>query len=411
MPGLQQAIPADGQGEGGTRERMKSLKIVTIVGARPQFIKAAPVSRALREAGHIEFLVHTGQHYDGNMSAVFFQELEIPEPDVNLGVGSGPHGWQTDQMLMRIEEVLLTEKPDWVLVYGDTNSTLAGALAAAKLHVPVGHIEAGLRSFNREMPEEHNRVLTDHCSKLLFCPTRTAVDNLAKEGITRGAHLVGDTMYDSVLQFAEIARQRSTILEDLGLEPKGYLLATLHRPSNTDIPENLRNILTAFFEIGKPLVFPAHPRTRRKIAELDGAFQAEPEMYNVRMIEPVGYLDMLVLEENAQLILTDSGGMQKESYFLETPCITLRNETEWLELLELGVNVLAGARKENIVREAAGMLDVELNFKGGLYGDGKARDLIVRQIIVATPPMRVQTEIKKHLNISRIGARNCTCDV
>jgi len=210
------------------------MKVVSVVGARPQFIKAAPMGKALRAAGHTEILVHTGQHYDDEMSAVFFRDLEIPEPNYNLGVGSGPHGWQTGQMLIRIEEVLLAEKPDWVLVYGDTNSTLAGALAAVKLRIPLAHVEAGLRSFNREMPEEHNRVLTDHCSDLLFCPTQTAVDNLAREGITQGVHLVGDTMYDAVLQFAEVARQRSTILQDLELEPKGYLLATVHRPYNTD---------------------------------------------------------------------------------------------------------------------------------------------------------------------------------
>ena len=204
------------------------MKVLSIVGARPQFIKAAPVGKALRATGHTEVLVHTGQHYDDEMSAVFFRELDIPEPDYNLGVGSGPHGWQTGQMLIHLEEVLLAEKPDWVLVYGDTNSTLAGALAAVKLHIPLAHVEAGLRSFNREMPEEHNRVLTDHCSDLLFCPTQTAVNNLAKEGIAQGVHLVGDTMYDAVLQFAETARQRSTILQDLGLKPKGYLLATIH---------------------------------------------------------------------------------------------------------------------------------------------------------------------------------------
>jgi len=304
------------------------MKVVSVIGARPQFIKAAPVGQTLRAVDHTEVLVHTGQHYDDDMSAVFFRELEIPEPDYNLGVGSGLHGWQTGQMLIRIEEVLLAEKPDWVLVYGDTNSTLAGALAAVKLRAPLAHVEAGLRSFNREMPEEHNRVLTDHCSDLVFCPTQTAVDNLAREGITQGVHLVGDMMYDAVLQFAEIARQRSTILQDLGLEPKGYLVATVHRPYNTDVPENLRNILTAFLEIGEPIVFPVHPRTRRKIAQLDGTFGLERATRNVRMIEPVGYLDMLVLEQNARLILTDSGGMQKEAYFFSVPCVTLRPETE-----------------------------------------------------------------------------------
>ncbi|HEC35942.1 MAG TPA: UDP-N-acetylglucosamine 2-epimerase (non-hydrolyzing), partial [Anaerolineae bacterium] len=283
------------------------MKIASIVGARPQFIKAAPVSEALREAGHHEFLIHTGQHYDYGMSRVFFEELGIAEPDVNLGVGSGPHGWQTGQMLMRIEKVLLDKKPDWVLVYGDTNSTLAGALAACKLHIPLAHVEAGLRSFNREMPEEHNRVLTDHCSDLLFCPTQTAVDNLAREGITQGVHLVGDTMYDAVLQFAEIARQRSTILQDLGLRPKGYLLATVHRPYNTDDPDRLRGILEAFAEIGEMVIFPVHPRTRQRMAEF-GLSNPQSTIGNLQFLEPVGYLDMLVLEQNARLILTDSGG-------------------------------------------------------------------------------------------------------
>jgi len=225
------------------------MKIATVLGARPQFIKAALVSKALHEKGHEELLIHTGQHYDDEMSAVFFRELELPEPKYNQGVGSGPHGWQTGQMLMGIEEVLLAEKPDWVLVYGDTNSTLADALAVCKLRIPLAHVEAGMRSFNREMPEEQNRVLTDHCADLLFCPTQTAVNNLAREGITEGVHLVGDTMYDAVLQFGEIARRCSTILKDLGLIAKSYLLATVHHPYNTDNPENLRNIINAFIQI------------------------------------------------------------------------------------------------------------------------------------------------------------------
>ena len=329
------------------------MKVASVVGARPQFIKSMPVGREMRAAGHAEVLVHTGQHYDDEMSAVFFRELDISEPDYNLGVGSGPHGWQTGQMLMRIEEVLLAEKPDWVLVYGDTNSTLAGALAAVKSHIHLAHVEAGLRSFNREMPEEHNRVLTDHCSDLLFCPTQTAVDNLAREGITKGVYLVGDTMYDAVLQFAEIARQRSTILQDLGLKSKGYLLTTVHRPYNTDVPENLRNILGAFAEVGEPIIFPVHPRARQKIAELDGV--ANPEFNrNVRMIAPIGYLDMLVLEQHARMILTDSGGMQKEAYFFGVPCVTLRPETEWVETVESGWNVVVGASRMEIVSAVSG---------------------------------------------------------
>ncbi len=351
------------------------MKVVTVVGARPQFIKAAPVSHALRAAGHAGFLAHTGQHYDYGMSQIFFEELGIPEPDVNLGVGSGPHGWQTGQILMRVEEVLLAQKPDWVLVYGDTNSTLAGALAACKLRIPLAHVEAGLRSFNREMPEEHNRVLTDHCSDLLFCPTRTAVKNLSHEGIAAGVRLVGDTMYDALLQFVAVARQHSTVLDQLGLRPKRYLLATIHRPYNTDAPENLRNILAALAETGETVIFPVHPRTRNKMAEMDRVSGLARESHTVKMIEPVGYLDMLMLEQNARLILTDSGGMQKEAYFCEVPCITLRPETEWTETVEAGWNVVAGADRDRIV-------DAVRSFQPGgrppaVFGDGHAAEKIV----------------------------------
>ena len=347
------------------------MKVVSVVGARPQFIKAAPVGKSLRAAGHTEILVHTGQHYDDEMSVVFFRDLEVPEPDYNLGVGSGSHGWQTGQMLIRIEEVLLREKPDWVLVYGDTNSTLAGALAACKLRIPLAHVEAGLRSSNREMPEEVNRVLTDHCSDLLFCPTKTAVRNLAREGITEGVHLVGDTMYDAVLQFAEIARQRSTILQDLGLRPKGYLLATVHRPYNADNPENLRNILAAFAEIGEPIIFPAHPRTRQRIAEFS--------LNNPKLIDPVGYLDMLVLEKYARLILTDSGGMQKEAYFFGVPCVTLREETEWAETVEAGWNMLVGADEERIVEAVREFQPA--GRRAAIFGDGCASERIAELLL------------------------------
>jgi UDP-GlcNAc3NAcA epimerase len=354
------------------------MKVLSIVGARPQFIKAAPVGKALRAAGHNVVLVHTGQHYDDEMSAVFFRDLEIPEPDVNLGVGSGSHGWQTGQMLMRIEEVLLAEKPDWVLVYGDTNSTLAGALAACKLHIPLAHVEAGLRSFNREMPEEHNRVLTDHCSDLLFCPTQTAVDNLAREGITKGVHLVGDTMYDAVLQFAETARQRSTILQDLGLNPKGYLLATVHRPYNTDNPERLRSILEAFAEIEEPIIFPVHPRTRKKMVEL-GLDNPKSAIGNLKSVDPVGYLDMLMLEQHARLILTDSGGMQKEAYFFAVPCVTLRPETEWVETIKGGWNVVVGASQMEIVRAVNGR-EWPKGTPPAVFGDGRAAHSIVAHL-------------------------------
>jgi UDP-GlcNAc3NAcA epimerase len=277
------------------------VKILSIVGARPQFIKAAPVGRALRKSAD-GILVHTGQHYDRELSAVFFEELDIPEPDVNLGVGSGSHGWQTGQMLIRIEEILLQERPDWVLVYGDTNSTVAGALAAVKLHIPVAHVEAGLRSFNRRMPEEHNRVLTDHAADLLFCPTQTAVYNLAAEGITEGVHMVGDVMFDALLYNAGLAAERSDALGHLNLQPGQYVLVTVHRPRNTDYPARLQAILNALKEIGHktPVVFPVHPRTRQAITGLPStATGPDSRDSDLRLIEPVGYLDMLVLERHA----------------------------------------------------------------------------------------------------------------
>lgn len=350
------------------------MKVLSVVGARPQFIKAAPVSRVLRQR-HQEFLLHTGQHYDYGLSAVFFEELGIPEPDVNLGIGSGSHGQQTGRMLMAIEEVLLAEQPDRVLVYGDTNSTLAGALAAVKLGIPVAHVEAGLRSFNRQMPEEHNRVLTDHCADLLFCPTQTAVDLLAREGITQGVHLVGDVMVDALRHNAALARERSTILARLGLRPRRYLLATVHRPYNTDVPENLRSIFAAFGEIcrqtGEPLVLPVHPRTRQALA----AQQLEPPA-GVCLIEPVGYLDMLALEQSARLILTDSGGIQKEAYCFAVPCITLRPETEWVETVEAGWNVVVHADRGAIVW-AATERTWPSEEPPPVFGDGHAAERIV----------------------------------
>jgi UDP-GlcNAc3NAcA epimerase len=351
------------------------VKILSIVGARPQFIKAAPVSRALRVA-HKEVLVHTGQHYDHNMSAVFFQELEIPEPDYNLGVGSGPQGQQTGRMLEAIEHVLLEEKPDWVLVYGDTNSTLAGALAAVKLHIPLVHIEAGLRSYNRRMPEEHNRVLTDHAADLLFCPTQTAVNNLAREGITRVVRNVGDVMYDAVLRNIGIAEKRSNVLERLELQPKGYLLATVHRAENTDAPMRLAGIVEAFGMLEELIVFPAHPRTRAALAAFDWAL---PD--NVRIIEPVSYLDMLMLEKHARLILTDSGGVQKEAYFFAVPCVTLRDETEWVETVEAGWNVVVGADPQRII--AAARSSRPSGKPPALFGDGRASERI-GNLIIAT---------------------------
>lgn len=345
------------------------MKVLTIVGARPQFIKASPVSSVLRRA-HQEILVHTGQHYDVEMSAIFFEELGIPEPDYNLGVGSASHGKQTGEMLERTERVLFEEAPDLVLVYGDTNSTLAGALAAVKLHIPVAHVEAGLRSFNRAMPEEINRVLTDHASDLLFCPTDTAVDNLAAEGVTSGVHNVGDVMYDAILHSIEVAEQRSLILQELQVEPGGYFLTTVHRPRNTNDTDRLASILDALNQAGEPVIFPAHPRTQQAIARID-----YPIRSHVRLMEPVGYLDMLVLEKNARTILTDSGGVQKEAYLLGTPCVTLREETEWTETLSGGWNVLAGADREKIV---ALLQDHKPQAKRqAVFGDGLASQKIL----------------------------------
>lgn len=322
------------------------MKILSIVGARPQFIKCAPLSRELRTE-YEEILVHTGQHYDAGMSNIFFEELGIPRPDYNLDIGSGNHGEQTGKILIEIEKVLIKEAPDMVVVYGDTNSTLAGALAASKMHIKVAHVEAGLRSFDRRMPEEVNRVLTDHISNLLFCPTQTAVDNLAKEGIIEGVHLVGDVMVDAVEYNRKVAEKKSHIIENLGLENGKYLVITVHRPSNTDSIENMSNIIEALKESGKKVVFPVHPRTEKYLGKY-GLWDRMPD--NVEMIEPVGYLDMLKLMSGAEKILTDSGGMQKEAYLLGVSCITLRENTEWVETLEDGWNVLAGAEKGRIVR-------------------------------------------------------------
>ncbi len=320
------------------------MKIVTVVGARPQFIKAAPVSRALRLAGHHEILLHTGQHYDHGMSRIFFEELGISEPDVNIGVGSGSHGRQTGQMLEKIEEVLIKERPDWVLVYGDTNSTLAGALAASKLHIKIAHVEAGLRSFNRAMPEEVNRVVTDHLSGLLFCPGQTAVDNLSREGIVRGVHIVGDVMADSLAYASERVNDSSGVLSRYELTKGRYLLATIHRPENTDHPGRLEGIMEALNALSETVLFPVHPRTLKVMKETGGVLSR-----HVKLAEPMGYLDMVALEKSARMILTDSGGIQKEAYWLSVPCITLRDETEWVETVQTGWNILTGADKEKIV--------------------------------------------------------------
>ncbi|MBU1694866.1 MAG: UDP-N-acetylglucosamine 2-epimerase (non-hydrolyzing) [Verrucomicrobia bacterium] len=350
------------------------MKIVSVIGARPQFIKAAAVSRVLRER-HTEILVHTGQHYDDNMSAVFFEELAIPEPDVNLGIGSGPQGTQTGAMLQAVEGILLREKPDWTLVYGDTNSTLAGALAAAKLNIPVAHVEAGLRSFNRKMPEEINRVLTDRLSSLLLCPSRTAVDNLAREGIRAGVLEVGDVMADALAFAVEQATGRSSVLERMNLKPGGYLLATIHRAGNTDDLARLTRLLSALDTLaeGEPVIFPVHPRTRRAMAALP-----PPRSAALRCIEPVGYLDMVMLEKSARLILTDSGGVQKEAYWLGVPCLTLREETEWVETVAADWNRVVGTSPETIVSEARSFTPPAE--RPALYGEGRAAGHCVRAL-------------------------------
>ncbi len=351
------------------------MKIVTVVGARPQFIKSALVSQAITIAGHDELIVHTGQHYDYGMSKVFFEEMGIKEPDINLNVGSGTHAQQTSQMLGGIERFLLSHMPDIVLVYGDTNSTLAGALAAVKLQIKLAHIEAGLRSYNRQMAEEHNRVLTDHCSDLLFCPTQTAVDNLDREGIRNGVHLVGDTMHDAVLQFNQIALQKPSILVSLGIKPKSYLLATIHRAYNTNNPTVLSSIFSAFRLVNETIIFPIHPRTLQAINASNIIIPP-----NVHLIDPVGYLDMLTLEQNARIILTDSGGIQKEAYFFKVQCITLRPETEWVETTASGWNSLVGTEPAMIIASLKKPLAPDLSHPD-YFGDGHSSEKIVSILV------------------------------
>jgi len=352
---------------------MKS--IVTVVGARPQFIKAAAVNRAL-QGGKVavrHFLLHTGQHYDDNMSQVFFRELDLPEADLNLGIGGGSHGAMTGAMLAGIEKLLIERKPDWVLIYGDTDSTLAAALAAAKLHVPVAHVEAGLRSYNRRMPEEINRVLADHVSRLLLCPTAAAVDNLAREGIADGVHMVGDVMYDAAVFYQDRARQRS-MLGELGVEPGRYFLSTCHRAENTDDRARLQSILDALSQASRrlPVVLPVHPRTTRRIAEHGLAIEGD-----IKTIPPVGYLQMADLERNAAAILTDSGGVQKEAYFYGVPCVTLRGETEWVETVQAGWNTVADCDVQRILAAVDDAARVRKLPRPELYGDGNAAGKIV----------------------------------
>ena len=360
----------------------RSLKFVTVVGARPQFIKAAAVSRAIvahngkkTDSTFEEKIVHTGQHYDENMSKVFFDELEIPRPDYNLDVGSGPHGEQTGKMLQKIEQVLVREKPGFVIVYGDTNSTLAGALAAAKLHIPVAHVEAGLRSFNRKMPEEINRILADHVSDLLFCPTEVAVNNLSNEGISNGVYQVGDVMYDSILFYAKKAKTiEQKILDQLDLNSKSYYLATIHRAENTDDSDRLRSIFDGFNNISVPecpTLLPLHPRTKKILSELGLVYSD-----CVRIIEPVSYLEMIALEQNARVILTDSGGIQKEAYWFKVPCVTLREETEWVETVQSGWNIIVGTDGRSIINAASSADKLNDVCHKTLYGNGDASNRI-----------------------------------
>lgn len=370
------------------------MKVLTVLGARPQFVKAAAVSRHLRSSpGWTELIVHTGQHYDANMSDVFFDELGIPRPDYFLDIGSGSHGLQTGRMLEAVERIVVETRPDWVLVYGDTNSTLAGALAAAKLHVPVAHVEAGLRSFNRKMPEEVNRVLTDHVSTLLFAPTTVAVENLRREGVAeKSVQLVGDVMYDATLIYRGVSEEKSRILEQLNLAKGEFVLATMHRAENTDCPQRLKAIVKALVRLSEetPVVFAVHPRTRNALArELlwDHAASA------LRVIDPVGYLDMLQLESHARLIVTDSGGMQKEAFFCRTPCVTLRDETEWVELVDLGWNQLASPET---APDLAGVLTEALRrplptTAAQPYGDGRAGAKVAAAMAEHVTPQRNRT--------------------
>ncbi|MEI7896886.1 MAG: UDP-N-acetylglucosamine 2-epimerase (non-hydrolyzing) [bacterium] len=349
------------------------MKILTIVGARPQFIKAATVSRIIRaHPGIQEILLHTGQHYDENMSEVFFRELNIPLPDYNLEVGSGSHAAQTGAMLAGIENVLLNEKPDVTLVYGDTNSTLAGALAATKLHIPVAHVEAGLRSFNRAMPEEINRIVTDRISDMLFAPTLTAIANLEHEGLSEITSFTGDVMYDSVLYYKQWILRDPSKYMTAGI-PKNYLLATIHRAENTDNPENLKNIFLAFSKLNQDIVLPVHPRTR-KILQSSVTVPG-----NVTIIEPVGYLQMMKLTMDAGKVLTDSGGLQKEAYFMGKQCITLRTETEWIETLHDHWNIITGSDPD-LIEKAVECPPPSASAKQG-FGDGKSAEIILRELL------------------------------
>ena len=358
------------------------MKILTIIGARPQFIKAGSVSREIAKYKEIkELIVHTGQHYDANMSDIFFEEMQIPKPNYFLGIGGKSHGAMTGQMIEKIEEIVLKEKPDWIMVYGDTNSTLAGAMVASKLHIKLAHIEAGLRSFNMKMPEEVNRILTDRVSDILFCPTDTAVENLKKESFpfntANGEQKivnVGDVMQDGALFYRQFAKKPSS----LKLEVSNFILCTVHRAENTDNPQRLKEIFEALNEISKEqqIILPLHPRTKKL---LPSTINLHP---NLIIIDPVGYLEMVWLIDNCSLVMTDSGGLQKEAFFFNKPCITLRDETEWVELVELGVNKIIGANKYKIIKAYKTSFNMKFPASNlNLYGGGKASEKIVKELI------------------------------
>ena len=376
------------------------MKLLTVIGARPQIIKAAAISRAVKDlySDRIEEkILHTGQHYDTGMSQVFFDELGIPQPDYNLGVGSGKHGEQTAKMIVGIEQTLLAEHFDGVILYGDTNSTLAGAVAASKLHIPVYHIEAGLRSFNMAMPEEVNRIVCDQLSTICFAPTQTAVDNLRAEGFMNSAATYpdgrhrkvcncGDVMYDNSLHFATVAQQRSNIMQQLGIVPGGYVLATVHRDNNTDNPDRLQAILKALTDISRqdniPVILPLHPRTKKALENANCNHPQETSSSLLRIIPPASFLDITLLEQNAKLVMTDSGGVQKEAFFFEKPCIILRPETEWVEIVQHGAGIIADADYHRIIDAYRRLADHLVRFPH-LFGDGHAAEHILQTILEA----------------------------
>lgn len=377
------------------------IKILTIIGARPQIIKAAALSRAIRNNFSdkiTEIIIHTGQHYDENMSKVFFDELTIPQPEYNLNVGSGSHGKQTASMIEGIEEIILKEKPNYLVVYGDTNSTLAGAIAASKINLPIVHIEAGLRSFNKLMPEEINRIVCDHVSTLLFSPTKAGYDNLLREGFKENntppyhinnpkIHHCGDIMFDNSLYFSAIAEEKTSIIKDLQLEANNFVLATIHRNNNTDEPQRLNVLMNAIQRISTEsnlkVILPLHPRTSKMLAQnlSPETFVALKTNPLIKIISPVSFLEMIALEKNAQLIITDSGGVQKEAFFFKKPCIILRSETEWIELVKCGTAIIADADEQKIMEAFFYFKDKKELTYPAIFGDGKAAEFICEEIL------------------------------